>query len=123
MRMKVRAAVTINRSEEEITSRLVQAESPLSDDDAQISYAPAPGGRGTEVRVVLDKSVIGGAVGQKVAAVAGIDPQRQLDDALRRFKQIVETGEVVISDGSPAGTEAPRQRAQEPAQPSGSNAR
>jgi hypothetical protein len=52
-----------------------------------------------------------------VAAVLGVDPQRQLDDALRRFKQLVETGEVVLSDGSPHGTDAADQRRQQPAQP------
>ena len=38
--------------------------------------------------------------------MVGTDPQRRLDDALRRFKQILETGEVVRSDGSPEGTDA-----------------
>jgi hypothetical protein len=55
--------------------------------------------------------------GQKLAAVIGTDPQRRLDDALRRLKQTVETGEVVRSDGSPGGTDAKQQRMQEPAQP------
>jgi uncharacterized membrane protein len=115
--MGASSAITINRSEEEITSRLREAEPPLTDEAAKISYGPAPGDRGTEVRVRLDKSAPGGAVGQKVAAVIGSDPQRQLDDALRRFKQLLETGEVVRSDASPAGTDARQQRNQRPAEP------
>ena len=59
------------------------------------------------------------AWGQKVAAVMGVDAQRELDDALRRFKQLLETGEIVRSDGSPTGTDARAQRSQQPAQPSG----
>jgi uncharacterized membrane protein len=115
--MAASSAVTINRSEQEITSQLSQADPLLASDDVRISYGPAPGNRGTEVRVVLEKSVPGGALGQKVAAVVGTDPQRQLDDALRRFKQLVETGEVIRSEGSPGGTDAKQQRSQRPAEP------
>ena len=115
--MSVRAAVTINREEADVRSLWPEAEAPLSSQDAEVSYAPAPGGRGTEVRVVLDKGVPGGVVGEKLASVLGVNPQQQLDDALRRFKQYVETGEVVRSDGSPAGTDAKQQRAQRKAQP------
>jgi uncharacterized membrane protein len=115
--MTASSAVTINCSQEEIVRRLPEAEPPLSDDAAQLSYAPAPGNRGTEVRVVLDKSAPGGVLGQKVAAALGTDPQRQLDDALRRFKQLLEAGEVIRSEGSPEGTDAKQQRRQRPAEP------
>jgi uncharacterized membrane protein len=115
--MAASSAVTINRSEQEITSQLSQADPLLSADNVRLSYGPAPGDRGTEVRAVLEKSVPGGALGQKVAAVVGTDPQRQLDDALRRFKQVVETGEVLRSEGSPYGTDAKQQRSQRPAEP------
>jgi uncharacterized membrane protein len=115
--MTASSAVTINRSQEEIIARLAEAEPPLSDEAAQISYAAAPGNRGTEVRVVLDKSTPGGGLGEKVAAAFGTDPQRQLDDALRRFKQVLETGEVIRSEGSPGGTDAKQQRRQRPAEP------
>jgi hypothetical protein len=49
----------------------------------------------------------------------GADAQRELGDALRRFKQLLETGEITRSDGSPTGTDAKAQRNQQPAQPSG----
>ena len=115
--MSASSAITINRSEQEIASQLSQADPPLSGGDVQISYTPAPGDRGTEVRVRLDQQAPGGVVGQKIAALAGTDPQRQLDDAMRRFKQLVETGEVLRSDGSPGGTDAKQQRTQRPAEP------
>ena len=115
--MSVSSAITIRQTQQEIAMRLPQADPPLSDDDAQISYTPAPGDRGTEVRVVLPNSP--GGFGQKVAAVMGVDAQRELDDALRRFKQLLETGEITRSDGSPTGTDARAQRSQQPAQPSG----
>ena len=115
--MNASTAVTINRPENEIDSRLPEAESPLADDSAHVSYAAAPGDRGTEMRVVLDESASGGGLGNKVAAVLGKDPQRQLDDAVRRFKQLLETGEAIRSDGSPEGTDATRQRRRRPAEP------
>ena len=115
--MTASSATTINRSQEEIMARLSEGEPPLSDDSAQISYALAPGNRGTEVRVIFDKSDPGGGLGQKVAAAFGTDPQRQLDDALRRFKQLLEAGEVIRSEGSPEGTDAKQQRKQRPAEP------
>jgi uncharacterized membrane protein len=117
--MSASSAITINQSQQEIAARLPQAEPPLSDGDAEVSYAAAPGGRGTEVRVVLPNAP--GGLGQKVAAVMGVDAQRELDDALRRFKQLLETGEIARSDGSPTGTDAKAQRSQRPAQPSGTD--
>jgi uncharacterized membrane protein len=119
--MSVKSAITVNRSQEEIAARWGEAEPPLSDEEVEVSYTPAPGERGTELRVVLDKSAPGGALGQKVAAVIGVDPQRQLDDALRRFKQLLETGEVARSDASPAGSDAKQQRVQRPAEPLGTD--
>jgi hypothetical protein len=116
-----KAAVTIRRDESEVRSRLPEAAPPLSTDEVTVTFAPAPGGRGTEVRAVLDKGS-GGPIGKVVGAVTGTDPERRLTDALRRFKQIVETGEVVRSDGSPEGTSAPRARAQRPAEPVGREA-
>ena len=115
--MNASSAVTISRAAEDVIALIGQAEPPLSDEDAEVLYDAAPGGRGTEVRVRLDREVPGGALREKVAAVVGSDLQRQLDDALRRFKQLVEAGEVARSDGSPEGTDAQRQRKQRPAEP------
>ncbi len=47
----------------------------------------------------------------------GEDPEQNVKDDLRRFKQVVETGEVVRSDASPAGLSAKQQLKQRPAQP------
>ncbi|MBB2908856.1 putative membrane protein [Streptosporangium becharense] len=82
-----------------------------------VRFADAPGGRGTEVRVELRYDVPGGRIGLAVARLLGEHPEQQVRDDLRRFKQIVETGEVVRSEGSPEGTRAFRQVTQRPAQP------
>jgi hypothetical protein len=59
----------------------------------------------------------GGRLGQAVARYFGEDPHQQLDDDLRRFKQIAETGEVVRSEGAPGGKRARREFPQHPARP------
>ena len=116
--MECRAAATIRRDEAEIRSRLPEADPPLSGDDVVVTFAQAPGARGTEVRAVLEAGS-GGPLGAVVGAVTGTDPERRLSDAMRRFKQLLETGEVVRSEGSPEGADAPRMRTQHPAEPLG----
>jgi hypothetical protein len=54
---------------------------------------------------------------QAVARYFGEEPHRQLDDDLRRLKQVLETGEVVRSDGAPYGKKARSEFPQRPAQP------
>jgi uncharacterized membrane protein len=87
-----------------------------------VVFSPAPGGRGTEVRVQLHYNPPGGVIGATIAKLFGEEPQQQLKDDLRRFKQVMETGEVVLSDGSPDGTRTQRQAHQEDAQPQRSEA-
>ncbi len=82
-----------------------------------VSFQPAPGGTGTEVHVEVDYSAPGRAVGVLLAKLFGEDPTQQLADDLRRFKQIVETGEVVCSDGTPEGQLGRRVLNQRPAHP------
>ena len=83
-----------------------------------VSFTPAPGDRGgTEVRVELSYDPPGGALGKVVAKLFGEEPQQQVTDDLRRLKQVLETGEVVRSEGSPEGTRSQRLVTQRPAQP------
>jgi uncharacterized membrane protein len=82
-----------------------------------VRFAPAPKDRGTEVRVQMQYSPPGGALGAAVAKLFGEEPNQQVRDDLRRLKQVLEAGEVSRSDGSPEGTRAFRQLAQHPAQP------
>jgi uncharacterized membrane protein len=84
-----------------------------------VRFTPAPGGRGTEVRVELNYSPPAGKVGVTVAKLFGEEPGQQLRDDLRRFKQVVETGEVVRSEATPEGTSSRRLLRQRPAQPLG----
>jgi uncharacterized membrane protein len=83
-----------------------------------VRFVTAPGGRGTEVRMQMDyQKVPAGRVGIAVAKLAGEAPDQQANDDLRRFKQIMEVGEIVRSEGSPEGTHTHRLLRQRPAQP------
>jgi uncharacterized membrane protein len=68
-----------------------------------VRFADAPADRGTEIHVALHYDPPGGSAGAMVAKLFGEEPGQQLVDDLRRFKQVMETGEVVLSEGSPAG--------------------
>jgi uncharacterized membrane protein len=88
------------------------------DNRGSVTFTPAPAGQGTELRVEIEVDLPGGPLGKLVAKLFGEDPHQQIKDDVRRFKQIVETGEVVRSDASPAGTKVTNQVSQRAAQPS-----
>jgi len=83
----------------------------------EVRFVPAPGGRGTEVHVTMSYEMPGGALGKAAAKYFGEEPAQQLDDDLRRFKQVIETGEVIRSDGAPGGKRARAEFPQHPARP------
>lgn len=68
-----------------------------------VRFRPAPGGRGTEVRVDLQYAPPFGKLGSKVAMLVREEPGQQVQDDLRHFKQVMEVGEVVLSDASKHG--------------------
>ena len=59
-----------------------------------VRFRTAGGDHGTEVRVRLQYDPPAGKVGATVAWLFGEDPQTQIDEDLRRFKQLLETGEI-----------------------------
>jgi uncharacterized membrane protein len=64
-----------------------------------VQFRPAPGARGTEIRVRLEYQPPAGQLGRGIAWLFGEEPEQQIRDDLRRFKQLLETGEIPISDG------------------------
>jgi uncharacterized membrane protein len=65
-----------------------------------VRFTNAPGGRGTEVHVDLRYDPPGGPLGAMFAKLFGEEPGGQIADDLRRFKQVMEIGEVMVSDAS-----------------------
>jgi uncharacterized membrane protein len=82
-----------------------------------VRFVPAPGNRGTEIHAEVRYTPPGGALGAAVAKLFGEEPSTQLHDDLRRFKNVVETGEVVRSEGTPSGTDVREHLQQRPARP------
>ena len=76
----------------------------------EVRFNAAPGNRGTEVRVTLEYDPPMGKLGSKVAMLFREEPGQQVADDLRNFKQVMETGEIVLSD-------ATKQRGMHPAKP------
>jgi uncharacterized membrane protein len=83
---RVSKTFTVNREPEEVAQRWLELQ--MLPDVDHIRFDPAPGNRGTEVRVQFRPRLFG-----KLRKGA-------VQEQLRQFKQIVETGEVARSDGS-----------------------
>jgi uncharacterized membrane protein len=65
-----------------------------------VKFRKATGGRGTEVELEMDYQPAGGAVGARIAKMLEAIPKTQLKNDLRRFKQLMEIGEIVVSDAT-----------------------
>jgi uncharacterized membrane protein len=111
-----KAAITVYRSREEV-ERLWQSADHPDELIGTVTFAGAPGDRGTEIHVELADDARPGKLGEVVGKLTGSEPIANVKDDLRRFKAKVETGEVPRSDGSPEGEAAERKPKQRPAQP------
>ena len=69
----------------------------------EVRFVPAPADRGTEIHFELTYRPPGGPLGRTVAKLSGEEPGQQIADALRRFKQVMETGEPIVSDATATG--------------------
>lgn len=92
----------IAERENELLSWRSTADSDIQN-EGSVRFKDAPADRGTEVQVELSYDAPGGPAGAAIAKWFGEEPSQQLTDDLRRFKQVMETGEVVVSDGSLMG--------------------
>ena len=119
-----KAVITVRGPQEEVERRWNELHEERPDwlENGTLRFTRAPGDRGTEIHVDFESEP--GGIGKVVQKVAGAVPAVKAKDELRRFKQIVETGEVVRSEGTPEGQSALRYFKQRPAQPleSGSEA-
>lgn len=74
-------------------------------------------GRGTEVRVHLQYNPPGGKLGAAVAWMFGEEPTIQVMEDLRRFKRLLETGEIPTTEGPSSGRAARATRSTPMARP------
>lgn len=118
--MSKKAAITVLGSPEEVQARWQDDQyrpDYVDSVDAAVSFRPAPGDRGTEIHVDLERSAPGGKLGEMLAKLSGKEPLAKVKDDLRHFKAQFETGEIPRSDGVPEGELAERKLKQRPAQP------
>jgi uncharacterized membrane protein len=71
-----------------------------------VRFRDAGPGRGTEVLVHLQYSPPGGKIGAAVAWALGHEPNQTIQEDLRRFKQLMEAGEVPTTEGQPRGRQS-----------------
>jgi len=57
-----------------------------------VHFSPSTGGRGTRVEVSLKYDPPGGSLGKWFAETFGEDPHRMIQEDLRRFRDLMETG-------------------------------
>lgn len=79
------------------------------ENSGSVRFDPAPGDEGTEVMVSLEYSPPGGKLGAAIAKLTRDSAGAQVGDALRRFKALMEAGEIPTIEGqSVGGPQAPR---------------
>jgi uncharacterized membrane protein len=67
------------------------------DNAGSVHFESLPRDRGTEVRVILRYDPPAGRLGAAFAKIFREEPKMQIREDLRRFKQLVETGEVAVA--------------------------
>lgn len=70
--------------------------------EGSVRFRPAPGDRGTEVTLGVEVSPPGGQFGGAAVDRLGVVPAAVANEALRRFKRYVETGEIPTLERNPS---------------------
>lgn len=92
------AEMTEDRPNERISWRSLEGADV--ENSGSVTFEPAPGNRGTIVRVEIEYNPPGGALGSALAWLMGEEPGQKTQESLRSFKQLMETGQVVLSEGT-----------------------
>jgi len=74
------------------------------DTAGSVHFSHEPANRGTLVRLELKYDPPGGKAGATIAKLLGTDLESEINEGLRRLKQILETGEVSTIQGQPHGS-------------------
>lgn len=100
-------AEIVNEKENEVIAWR-SIDSKIVDHAGAVHFNDAPGGRGTEVHVVMEYATPGGVVGAAIAKLFGKAPQQQISGDLRNFKQLMEAGELPTTQGQSSGRDSER---------------
>ena len=105
------AELTVDRMGEMIGWRSLEGAD--LDNAGYVRFERATGGRGTVVRVALQYNPPAGRLGAALATVLGEKPEGQIEEALRKFKQVIETGEIAMTEQTKPKTKEPVEAASE----------
>ena len=94
------AEVSVDEPNRMIAWRSLNGSAPHS---GAVHFEPAPGGRGTIVRVRMRPQVPRHVLGAVSASLLGKVPELEVRDDLRRFKNVMETGEIPTTRGQTHG--------------------
>ena len=93
-------AITVARSPDEV-SRLW--DEFRGDEGEAVDVRPASGNRGAVIRCTTESSAADRLLGRPLRRGTGAGARERVRERLRRFKQMVETGESARIEGQPAG--------------------
>jgi uncharacterized membrane protein len=88
---------------QDIPSQLIRwtsIDSSNVDSTGTVRFRTAPGNRGTIVSLDVEYKPKAGPLGAKIGKLFAAIPKTQMQNDLRRFKQLMEIGEVVKSDAT-----------------------
>ena len=89
------AEITVDRENEMIGWRSLDGAD--IDNAGYVRFERATGGRGTVVRVALQYNPPAGRLGAALSTLLGERPAGLIEEALRKFKQVTETGEIPVA--------------------------
>lgn len=87
--------VTINCPPERLSSGRLPEPIARLGEAVEVMIRPAPGHRGTELGARLREPPARGRIAKAASRMAGGDPRRLVQAALREAKSLIETGEVL----------------------------
>jgi len=100
-RLEWDAETTEDRPDESISWRSTENSSVYN--SGTVRFEAGPAGRGTILRVDMEYKPPAGVVGAMFAKLFGEEPEQQIAEDLRRYKQILETGEIPTTEGQSSG--------------------
>lgn len=78
-----------------------------------VTFRDAPGERGTRVSLIISYHQPGGEIGKSIAKLMGTAPEMQARHDLKRFKMLMETGEIATFARCNAQTRTPNNQTEE----------
>lgn len=102
--------------EEEENERLVwkSVADARIDNAGEVRFVDAPNGQGTEVHAVIKYRPPAGQLGGAIMKLFNPAFEQMIKQDLRRFKQLLETGEITTIDGQPSGRKSEQQSGKKP---------